>query len=213
MNKLDSPLQTPTFVVDHALHSDQDAVHRLIVLIPAASDYAAATRRVWELANALGASVQLLGLCKDAEQEPSLRRQLVTMASLLHDGRVSTELKLEFGTNWVRAVKRNYQVGDMIVCFAEQRAGLLHKPLNEILQSNLNAPIYILSSLQPQTLPQTNWLSQIIAWSGLLGIIAGFFVLQVRITTLSPDWAQTALMILSVISEIGLIWGWNSLSG
>jgi hypothetical protein len=211
MNKLESPLQTPTFVIDCISDSGHDPDRRLIVLIPAASDYTAATRRVWELANSLGARVELLGLCQDEEQEQGLRRQLVTMASLLQDGRVITEFKVEFGTNWVRAVKRNYQSGTIVVCFAEQCTGLLHRPLSQILQSNLNVPLYILSGLHPQNLPQLNWLSQIMAWSGLLGIISGSFLLQVRITSLPPDWAQTTLMILSVIGEIWFIWGWNNL--
>jgi hypothetical protein len=213
MDKHNSLRQAPTFVINYPSQSGHDPVHCLIVLVPPASDYAAATQRVWELAISLGARVQLLGLCKDAEQELALRRQLVTMASLLQDGRVSTELKVESGTNWVQAVKRNYQAGAMIVCFAEQHTGPLHKPLSQILQSNLHAPLYILSGLHPQNLSQTNWFSQIIAWAGLLGIIAVFFLLQVRITSLPPDWAQTTLMILSVIGEIWLIWGWNNLIG
>jgi hypothetical protein len=213
MNNLGSPLETPTFVVDYPSQSGHEPGHCLIVLIPTASDYTAATHRVWELAISLEAHVLLLSLCKDAEQEPGLRRQLVTMASLLQDAKVPTELKVEVGSDWVQAVKRNYQAGARIVCFAEQNIGLFHRPLSQILQSNLDAPIYILSGVHPQKLPQPNWFHQIIAWSGLLGIIAVFFLLQVRITSLPPDWAQTTLMILSVMGEIWLIWGWNNLIG
>jgi hypothetical protein len=46
---------------------------------------------------------------------------------------------------------------------------------------------------------------------GSIGIIAGSALLQIRITSLSQDWAQTTLLILSVIGEAWLIWGWNSL--
>ena len=169
------------------------------------------TRRVWELANATGMCVQFLGLCNDASQEPSLRRQLVTISALVGDGRVRTESKVEMGANWIDAVKRNYQTGDMIVCFAEQRAGLLHKPLSQILQSNLKAPVYILSGLPAQNLPRANWLTQIMVWIGSFGIILGSTFLQFRITIYSQDWVQTTLLILSVIGEIWLIWGWNSL--
>lgn len=211
MNKLDSPLQTPTFVIDELSQSDRDSARHLIVLVPADADYTAATRRLWELASTLGVRIQLLGLCKDAAQEPGLRRGLITMASLLQDGKVSAALKVEIGTRWVDAAKRNYQAGDMIVCFAEQRAGLLHRPLSQILQSNLKAPLYILSGLYPQDLSRSNWLPQIMSWTGSVGIIVGSFLLQVRITSLPPDWAQTTLMILSVFGEIWLIWGWNNL--
>src|SRR6266536_1722355 len=194
-----------------SVHTSLEAARRLIVLIPADSDYQAATRRIWELANTMGSHVQFLGLCRDAAQEPSLRRGLVTISALLQAGRVSAEAKVEIGTNWVNVVKRNYQTGDMIICFAEQQTGLLHRPLSQILQTNLNAPVYILSGLAPQNLPRSNWLSQIFAWMGSIGIIAGSGLLQARITSLPQDWAQTTLLILSVMGEIWLIWGWNSL--
>ncbi len=186
MNKLDFHLPSLTYPKDvqldtsaprrASIHTSLEPARRLIVLIPADSDYQAATRRIWELANAMGSRVQFLGLCRDAAQEPNLRRGLVTMSALLQAGRVSAEAKVEIGTNWVNVVKRNYQTGDMIVCFAEQNVGLLHRPLSQILYAKLNAPIYILSGL-----------------------------------SLSQDWAQTTLLILSVIGEVWLIWGWNSL--
>ena len=72
------------------------------------------------------------------------------MSAMVNYGEVSAEAKVEIGTSWVDVVKRNYQTGDMIVCFAEQRAGLLHRPLSQILESNLNFPVYILSGLYPQ---------------------------------------------------------------
>jgi hypothetical protein len=211
MNKLESHLQTPTFVMDNPSQSDSDPTRHLIVLFPADTDHTAAIRRLWELAINLGVPIQILGLCKDAIQEPGLRRELLTISSLLQHGGVSATLKIEIGTNWVDVVKRNYQEGDTIVCFAEQRAGLFHRPLSQMLQSNLKAPLYILSSLHPQSLPRPNWLSQIMAWAGSAGIIIASFLLQIRITALPQDWAQTTLMLFSVMGEIWLIWVWNSL--
>lgn len=188
-----------------------EAVRRLIVLVPTDSDYITATHRIWKLANHLHACVQFLGLCRDAAEEPGLRRQLITMSALVGDARVCTTLKVEIGTNWVQIVKRNYQVGDMIVCFAEQHTGLLHKPLSQILQANINAPVYILSGLPPQNLSHSHGLSQIMAWVGSIGIVVVFFLLQVRLTSLPQDWLQTMLLILSVLGEVCLIAGWNSL--
>ena len=222
MNKfnLDSPPTYPTDAQSVAsifppvpVNTTPETVSRLIVLVSSGIDYSVATRRIWELANASGAHVQLLSLYKDSAQEPALRRKLVPMASLLQDGKVSADLKLELGTNWVELVKRNSQAGDMIICFAEQRSGLLHRPLSQILQSNLNTPIYILSDFPALNKPQSNWLSQIMAWSGSVGIIIGFFLLQIRIVGISEDWAQATLLILSVIAEAWLIGIWNSLFG
>jgi hypothetical protein len=87
----------------------------------------------------------------------------------------------------------------------------LQRPLSQILQSNLNIRVYILSGAGAQNGPQANWFSQILAWTGSVGIIVGSFFLQIRITTLPQDWAQTTLLIFSVLGEIWLIWGWNRL--
>ena len=208
MNRLDTNLQDQFFSIVTASPVDTVPAHRFVVLIPADADYGATAHRVWELAHAAGARVQFLGLCRDAAQEPGLRRGLVTLAALVYDGRIATEIKIETGTNWLRTVRSNYQSGDVIVCPAEQRAGILRKPLSQILQAKLNVPVYILSNLQPQ---KSNWASQVLAWAGSIAIIAVAFLLQIRVTALPQDWAQTSLLILLVVVEFWLVGGWNNL--
>lgn len=201
----------PKLTLPPASLSDSEPVRRLLVLIPDVEfDPTPVLQRIWEMAHAAGARVQFLGLCKDAMQEPSLRRKLIALSALIQDGRISAEGKVEIGTNWVEAVRRNLQAGDMIACFEGERAGLLHKPLNQILNATLDAPVYVLSSLYPQK-PKSNWTTQIVAWSGSLGVIIGFGILQVKIVQLPRDWFQTALLILSIIPEFWLVWVWNSL--
>ena len=184
---------------------------RLIVLVPAEANYPTLTQRVWELANGLACHVLFLSLCTDPVQESGLRRQLATMSAMVQDARVCADARIETGSSWVNAVKSNAGAGDMIVCFAEQRAGLLQRPMSQILQANLEMPVYVLSGLSPQKLARPHWLSQTLGWIGSVGIIAGAFLLQIQILSLSKTWAQTTLLILSMLGEIGLIWGWNSL--
>lgn len=192
--------------------SGPEPVHRLIVLIPdVESDYTPAVHRIWELANALESHILFLGLCRDAAEEPRLRRGLVTMSALASNGKVSAEAKVEFGNNWMDIVKANWVGGDSIVCFKGQRAGLLDKPLNNVLKVNLNATVYVLSHPNPKDLPRPSRFPQIVPWSGLLGVIFGFFWLQIKIEQLPKDWAHSALLILSVFIEFWLIWVWNSL--
>lgn len=203
----------PSLTSVSATPSRLEPARRLIVLIPnMESDYIPAISRIWELANAWQSSVLLLSLYKDTKQELSLRRSLITMGAMIQDGNVLANVKAEMGTNWVDAVKRNYQTGDMIVCFAEQRAGLLHKPLSQILQSNLKIPVYILSGLYPPK-PKSKLLSRVMTWLGFLGILIGFFVLQINIVQISKGGLQSILLILSSIPEFWLIWVWNSRSG
>lgn len=191
-------------------HEELEYSHRLIVLVPTGADHVTATRQIWKLANTTGMRVQLLGLCKDAAEEPSIHRELVTMASLLQDAGILTTAKVDIGTNWVDVVKTLYKADDLIVCFAEQYTGLLRSPLSRVLESNLKATVYILPGLNLRKL-KSNSLSEISTWLGFIGIIIGFGILQTKIVQLPDDWLQSVLLILSIIPEFGLIWVWNGL--
>ncbi len=212
MNKLDTKFQNGSISISPASYSDIELAHRLIVLVPDGDlDYAAATRRVWKLADDSGADILFISLYTDISRESSLRRQLVMMTAMIQDGNVEAEAKVEFGNNWVDIVKFNRQPGDMVVCFAEQRAGLLYRPLNQILRSNLNISIYILYDLYPQSPSLSPKLFLVTLWIGFMTIIGGSFLLQIRIITFSSDWGQSTLLIFSIIAELWLIWVWNNL--
>ena len=212
MNRLDTKLQNGSPLVASTLHLENEPAQRLVVLVPDGDlDYAAATRRVWQLANDLGVNIQFIGLCKDEKQESSLRRELVIMTAMVQDGEVSAEAKVEFGNNWVNVVKSNWQAGDVIVCFAEQRAGLLHRPLSQILRANLDIPTYILSDLYLLGPSRPHGLFLIVLWIGFVAILGVSFLLQIQIIALPRDWGQTTLLILSVMAELWLIWVWNKL--
>jgi hypothetical protein len=195
----------PPVPVDTTLETER----RLIVLLPSDIDYSTVTRQIWELAQVSGMHVQFLGLCEDRAEEPMLRRALIGIASLLGDNKICAEVKVDIGTNWMAVVKSNYRPGDVIVCFAEQRTGLLHKPLSQVLESNFETTVYILSSSAPQKV-KSNALSQVIAWLGFIGIIIGFGVLQASIVQLPKGWLQSVLLTLSILPEFLLLWIWNS---
>jgi hypothetical protein len=211
MDKFDST--PPSLTLSPTPVSGPQPARRLVVLVPDLEwDYIPAIHRIWDLANSQHARVLLISLCKDPKQELSLRRALVILCTMLQDGRIPVETNVESGTNWVDVVERNYQTGDMIVCFAEHRTGLLQKPLSQILESNLIIPVYVVSGVHIPK-PQSNWLAQVAAWLGSVGVIAGFGLLQVRTTQVSEGWVQNALLVLLVISEIWLIWVWDSRFG
>jgi hypothetical protein len=212
MTQLDS--RPPTLTYPIASHSDPLPGRRLIVLVPdAESDYTPVVHRIWELAKAFGGRVQFLGLCNDAAREPSLRRQLVTLSALVGDGTVSAESKIESGSNWLNAVKSNWHEGDVLVCFTEQRAGMRRRPLSQLLESSFAATIYVLDNLSQPDRAQTNWKSTVVAWTGSIGILLGFFWLQVKIDQASSNWVGMAVLMLSILVEVWLIWIWNSLFG
>ncbi len=132
------------------------------------------------------------------------------MAALMQDASLLVEIRIEIGTRWVEAVKRHYRLGDLIVCMAGQRLGHWRQPLSQFLESNVDAPVYILSGTQISRQPANGW-RKAISWSGFLGIIVGFFVLQVRVAQLPKDGLQTVLLIALLIPELWLICVWNSL--
>ncbi len=209
MNEVDNNLSA--LAESHASFPDLQPARRLLVLIPSIeADLTTITRRVWELADAIGVRVLFLGLYSDPSHESGLRRELVTMCAMVKDERVSASAEVLFGKDWVDVVRTHFQAGDMVVCLAEQRVGLSHKPLSQILQSELQLPIYILSDLYPQNISNSNWLTQTIAWTGSAAIIFAFFLLQVRIDHLVKDWAHSTLLLLTIPTEVLIIWGWNS---
>ncbi len=183
---------------------------KLIVLIPPGLDTSRMPHRIWKLADATNMSVLLLGLGGNDANEHSLRRGMVTLAAMLRSEKVATDIKFENITNWVKAVGLHYRSGDMIVCPADNRIGIFRRSLGEILKAKLNAPIYILSNQEPQDFAPT-WKLKIMAWSGFIGLLIGFGVLQIRIVHLTGGGFQTILLLLSTILEYWLFGVWSNL--
>ena len=211
MNTPNTDTQVSSLAIDGS-PAEHPCSH-LIVLLPNDFDDSALTRKIWEIANLSSARIQLFSLYQDAAQEPGLRRKLVTMASLLHHGNVTADWNIRFGTNWVEFVKQNSHPQDLIVCCADQYTGLLQRPLSQILQSTLKNPVYILPSLAARTPSPANWVHELLAWIGSLAILVAALLLQIQIISIAKDSVQTILLILSVLAEIALVGGWNSLLG
>ena len=211
MNRLDSRPAAPAFAVlpDSV---DPGPARRLLVLMPdPEADSVNAARRVWELAASLQGRVHLLGLCHDEVQEASLRRRMVTLGAMVSSESLPVESKVEFSRDWLDAVRKNWREGDIVVCFAGQPAGLGRRSLGELLESTLKSTVYVLDGVYPVEPPRPQWMSSLLGWGGSLGLITGFLWLQVGLAHLPKDWAHTGPMYLSVLIEVGAVWGWNSL--
>jgi len=184
---------------------------RLIVLFPASeTDTPDLVHRIWEIARSLRLNVLLFSLSNDFEEEAQLRRKLITMAAVIKDPNVSTDIMIEQGNDWVRQVRKIWRAGDILACYAGQKVGLMRKSLDQVLRSSLEAPIYILSDYRPARNPNSSFISRVSSWLGSLGLIGGFLWAEVKIIQLPQDWAHTALLYFSVVVEIALVWAWNS---
>jgi hypothetical protein len=192
------------------LHSEAD--RRLIVLFPATeTDTPSLSNRIWEIARSLQLNVLLVSLSNDFDEEAKLRRKLITMASIIKDTDVSTEIMIEHGNDWVGQVRKVWRPGDMVACFSGQKMGFMRRPLDQMLRSSLEAPLYILADYQPSKNSNSTFISQTLSWSGSLVIIVGFLWAEVKIVQLPQDWAHTALVYTCIFVEIALIYLWNSL--
>lgn len=215
MNKLS--VQATAFQNPSASKSDSSTamVHaersrRLIVLIPPEMQCSNLTRRICKLADEFDSDIQLLGLYRNSTQELELQRELITASALIRDARIYVEMSIEMGTDWLAAVKRIYQDGDTIVCIADETVGIQRKPLSQILESTFKAPIYILTEAKPNQ-SSSGVLSQLLAWSGLIGIVIVFFLLEAQVVRLPDNWFKTVLSIVLLIPELLSIMFWNSL--
>jgi hypothetical protein len=213
MNKSNSITQQSSLALPTASSMDRGPERRLIVLVPEFEvDPVLSARRIRELAGAVDGHVQLLGLSSDAAHEPGLRRQLIALSAMVADAQISVESKVEVGSNWLHAVRSEWHQGDVIACFAEQRLGFPGRPLCQILESNLNATVYVLTGVHHQEKrPRAARISEALAWAGSIGIILGFFWLQLKLTQFPEDWAYVSLLYVSIFAEAGMIWFWNSL--
>jgi len=210
MNKLDTT--SHTFMLSPIAHSDAETAHRLIVLFPATEiDTPDLEHRIWEIARSSHLNVLFLSLANDFEEETELRRKLVTMAAMIKDPNVSTEIMIEHGSDWVGLVSKVWVKGDVVACYAGQKVGLMRKSLDQILKSNLETTVYILSNYQQDKNPSSKFLSQLLFWLGSVVIIGSFLWGEVKIVQLPPDWTHTALIYICIFVEVALIYLWNSL--
>lgn len=184
--------------------------HIVVLLSTMDAELMDVTRKVWDLAQASGAPVRLIGLCSDKTQEPGIRRTLVSMASMLNHGDMTASIETLVGNNWLETVKFHLDQRDIVVCWDEPRAGLWKKPFSAVLQSHLDVPLYILSRPRQVPAPRLDLAKAAAAWAGFLGILIGFLLLQIKLYQNPNSWTIT-LEILAIACEFWLLWVWNRL--
>jgi len=210
MNELD--VSSPALTLSTVSHSDPNPGRRLIVLFPASeANTPDLSNRIWEIAQSLNLNVLILSLSNDFAEESQLRRKLISMAAIIKDPSVSTEIVIAHGNDWVKQVANIWQEGDILACFSGYKVGFMRKPLDQILSSTLEAPIYILSDYHSTTNPNSTFISRVMPWLGSLAILVGFLWAEVKIVQLPQDWAHTTLIYVCMFVEAGLIYFWNSL--
>ncbi len=210
MNQFNPQTVSPPF--SSRSDSTLQAARWLLVLVPSvAVDLTIAVRRICELANAGDKRVRFVGLYEDTAHELSLRRQLAHISALVATTRVYTETELIYRKNPLDVIRALYQPGDILICFTDKHGGFFQHPGTEALMDELHAPVYLISIPDLEVRHGFKWQTSLFAWAGSLGLIAGFFLIQIRIDQLVTNWAHIPMVLLSILLEIWMIYVWNIL--
>jgi hypothetical protein len=188
---------------------------RLVVLVPDLDlDETALSRRIWNLAAPNKLAVLYLGLSRSAPEEPYARRRLATVAALTRDDWVQVSTALAVEEDWAGALRPLLRSGDLIVCHSEQTAPAWRgaRPLGNALCEILQTPVHLLQGFYAGDPAQpAHPTARFMFWGGSVVILATAFWLQVQISALPKNWAESALMVLSVVAECGLIGLWSQI--
>ncbi len=227
MNQIDSDLQVSASVRAEALKKPivRDT-QRLIVIIRDAEEEALLASRILGLAEPRGLDILLVGIAPDSAKEATLRRKLVTIAAFLNERspRSGTALRqviparcvdvqMQHGRDWIGSIRSLLRPDDTIACYTGETVGMLERPLSDILASGLNRPIYTFTGLRGQQRNRQNYFAQAASWVSSIASIGGFLALQARIVTAVQGTMQSVLLLVTVLAEVGIIWGLNSLFG
>lgn len=194
------------------------ATNRLVVLVPdQVIGEGRLAKQIWLLASARRLDILLVAKVADHNQEMAARRQLASLTSSLYDAWFKVDAKVIYKDSWVDALYEVIQLGDSIVCHAEQIApyGILRdRPLKLVLTEEFSNPVVLLSGFCEQEKPVSTmgWPKQLIAWGGFLVILVVFSMVEYRVDNLVQGAIGQLLLVVILIVEFGLIWLVNTIT-
>jgi len=197
---------------------DFSDVRRLVVLIPDLEvDEATLSRKIYALAQDHKLDVLLVSLVDDPGNEFHALRRITSIAAIIRDAWVHVETQVVFGHNWLKALKPILQPGDMIICSEGQTTPyrlLQRKPLDLALAMALHHPVNVIPDyFEEQRSLWPNWIKRLPYWLGVAAILVGFFFIETDVNHMVRDWAGQFTLLLLVLVEVGIIFGWTLVAG
>jgi len=194
------------------------ATRRLVVLVPENElDERALAQRIWSLAAQGPLEVLFLALAPNWDAEAHLRRRLATLAALTGDRQVDASTQLACEANWVLAVEKVRQPGDLLICYDRHTSDswrLQRQHLGAYLSTATNVPAYILVGLVLGPSPRLlNMVRELLALAASLFVIMAFAWLQIRIDQAMDGGLSTLMLCLTVFVEIACLVKLNDLVG
>jgi hypothetical protein len=127
---------------------------------------------------------------------------------------IENESRLALGGNWIREIREVWQVGDQVVCLAEQAIldqKLKRMPLSTAISGALNVPVLVLTGLYMETQPcQRIRLSELRWWGIALMILITFLGVMVWIDKMTSGFVNTILLFLAFLIAVVMVWYWNN---
>jgi hypothetical protein len=183
---------------------------RLVVVIAGLTEEAQLAGRILAHAQMRRLEVLLVGLCPSAREEQELRRRLATTAAFLKLRNVPVEIMVQARRDWLSRLKAALTHGDEIACYAESDITTSRGPLSALLSRDLGLAIIDLSGVRSTGDAPPSLLRQAGAWAVSLATIAGFVLMQARIAAVVSGPAQTVILVLLLLPEIGILLLWNA---
>jgi hypothetical protein len=158
-------------------------------------------------------TVLFLAVIEIAKQEPAAYLRLANLSSLIGAYSIVSETRLVTRGNWIREVQEVLQVGDQIVCHAEQT--IINQEMNQVLMSTalsvtLNVPIIIITGLYKDMQPQQRTrLSEVKWWGVALIIIIVWSGIMIFVSQTTSGWVESSLMLSVFIIGMVMVWFWN----
>jgi hypothetical protein len=196
----------------------RNAGTRLLVVVPDQDlDVVAFSRSVRSLANPNVSDILLLTIVHSEDSEMDSRRRLATIAALLRDFEYDVEGLVKWSRSWIKSLESLIKSDDTIFCPPEMniRTGLRsHEPLAEAIKQRLQVNVRPIPGFYTNDhAGVVRFLMSIGYWVVILGIVAGFFVLESDVATGVTNTANQIIMALLVVAEIGVIYLWSMITG
>jgi hypothetical protein len=197
---------------------DFTGINRLVVLLPdQEADENKLSRQIYALAQDHRLDVLLVSLVNDPGNEYRALRRMTSLAAIIRDTWVDVETQVLFGHNWIKAIKPILKPGDLIICSEGQTTShhlVQRKPLASTLVTTLHRPVHIIPNYfeaEPSLWP--GWIKRLPYWIGVAVILVGFFFIETDVSHAIRDWAGQLTLLLMVLVEAGIIFGWTLVAG
>ena len=188
---------------------------RLILLLPPDDlDEIGLAEKVWQLCQERQAEILIWGLVPSRDLESILRWKTATMTALLRDPSIGLESKLIHASSWVNVLEFVDTNSDLLIYIDAPSLGstnLAKEKLIDLLGESTFHVMELTGLIQEEDVRPFRWFIPIFKWVVILGVVAGFFVIQASLIRHYGGLNAMPLLWLSILGEAGLIFLWNGL--